>query len=142
MQNQAISSLETAVCLNPAREAYWYALGKRYGMNRSNFYDFVNIWLPLADKCYDMAVYCAPKNAQILLSVADYWVWRSQLLPIKDLPESKGSPLVFRNNGIQKFQGLFQQYLALKPRLEGRIRQCVGHLSARGSCFRYCTGRK
>jgi hypothetical protein len=121
IQNEAATSLETAVRLNPAREAYWYALGKRYSMNRSNFYDFVNSWLPLADKCYDMAVYCAPKNADILLSVADYWVWRSQLLPKKDSPMPKGSalskdsPLVFRNNGIQKFQGLFQRYLTLNP---------------------------
>ena len=115
VHNEAVASLKTAVRLNPARAAYWYTLGKCYGMNRSDFYDFVNIWLPLADKCYDMAVYCAPRNGEILFSIADYWVWRSQLLPILDSPVADDSQLVFRNTGIQKFQGLFQQYLALKP---------------------------
>jgi len=115
INKEAATSLETAVRLNPAREAYWYTLGKCYGMNRSSFYDFVNIWLPLADKCYDMAVYCAPRNGETLFSVANYWVWRSQLLPILDPPVADDSQLVFRNTGIQKFQGLFQRYLALNP---------------------------
>jgi O-antigen ligase len=111
----SVQSLRQAIALNPAHYKYWYALGKRFTVNRSNFYDFVNTWLPMADKCYDRAVFCAPKNDGILFSVADYWVWRSQLLPQKDIPVLRGSPQMFQQDGIQKFQDLFRRYLTLNP---------------------------
>jgi hypothetical protein len=37
------------------------------------------------------------------------------LLPKKDMPVLRGSPQVFQDDGIQKFQALFQRYLALNP---------------------------
>ena len=42
-------------------------------------------------------------------------MWRSQLLPKKDMPVLRGNSQMFQDDGIEKFQDLFQRYLALNP---------------------------
>ena len=76
---------------------------------------FLNKWLPLADQCYDAAIQYTPKDAYLLFNIGRYWVWRSQLLPKKDMPVLRGSSQLFQDDGIEKFQDLFQRYLTLNP---------------------------
>ena len=77
--------------------------------DRTSYYDFVNTWLPLADQCYDRAVFCAPKDRELLFKIADYWVWQSRLLAKKDGPVLRGSGEMFREDGIIIFQHLFKK---------------------------------
>ena len=62
-----------------------------------------------------MAIQSAPKDAYLLFNIGRYWVWRSQLLPKKDMPVLRGSSQLFQDDGIEKFQDLFQRYLTLNP---------------------------
>ena len=66
---------------------------------------YLNKWLPLAEKCLDTAIICAPMDSVILFYVAWYWVWRSTILPDEDAKQA----------GIRKFQKYFKRSLALKP---------------------------
>ncbi len=101
----AISSLQKAVQLNPAKGAYWCKLGERYASKRYDAYYYVEKWLPLADQCFDEAIRCEPSNDNMLFRVALYWVWRSRL-----------SSDEMKEEGIQKFQTLFQRSLNIKPK--------------------------
>jgi len=115
-----VESLEKAVQLNPARGIYWYELGKHYSLRIYDPYSYLKKWLPLTEKCFDMALQCAPKDANMLFEVAWYWVWRSSLLPSKnsDLLVGKNSvrkSIQFQEEGIYKFQQLFQRSFSLDP---------------------------
>ena len=108
---EAKKSLEQAVRRNPASGILWYNLGKIYSLNKYDLFDYLEKWLPLADKCFDAGIKCAPKDEHILFNVAWYWVWRARLLPER---KEEGSTL-FREHGIHKFQQYFQRLLALNP---------------------------
>ena len=112
---EARKSLEQALRLNPARGILWYNLGYIYSFKRHDLTQYLNTWLPLADQCFDAAIQYAPKDTYLLFNIGRYWVWRSQLLPKKDMPVLRGSSQMFQDNGIKKFQGLFQRYLTLNP---------------------------
>jgi len=109
-RDQAIKSLKKALELNPASATYWQSLGEEFRLNSFDSYKYLNTFLPLADKCNDMAVLCSPSNSHILFNAGWYWVWRARLLP-----ESKGNPAINRTDGIEKFQSLFKKSLTLNP---------------------------
>lgn len=114
---QIISSLEKAVQLNPARGIYWYYLGKRYSFKSYDPYDYVNKWLPLAEECFDTGIYCAPLDRNMLFDVAWYWVWRASMLNEEaQSDETRKSRILFQEEGIKKFQQLFQRSLDVNPR--------------------------
>ena len=126
---QVISNLEEAVRLNPARGIYWYDLGKRYSFKSYDPYNYVNKWLPLAEECFDTGIYCAPIDANMLFDVAWYWVWWSSMLDEED-PRFKAKGLrrkgesdkkgkgriLFREDGVRKFQQLFRRSMDINPR--------------------------
>ena len=128
---RVIASLERAVRLNPARGIYWYDLGKRYSFKSYDPYGYLNKWLPLAEECFDVGIYCAPMDANMLFDVAWYWVWRSHLLNegAKSSPEEwpsdstgqakqkaeRDERILFREDGIRRFQQLFQRSLDINP---------------------------
>ncbi|MFC1812260.1 O-antigen ligase family protein [Thermodesulfobacteriota bacterium] len=119
---RAIKSLENAVRLNPARGIYWYELGKRYSLKDYDSLNYLNRWLPAADACFDMGIYCAPKDADMLFHVAWYWVWRSGLFPRNNEPvsseervASQQKPIRSQEDGVLKFLRLFQRSLLLNP---------------------------
>lgn len=132
----AIINLEQAVLLNPARGSYWFDLGKRYSFRSYDAEEYLVKWLPLAETCFDMAVWCAPLDSNILFDAAWYWVWRSRMLssqdtpkvtqpenrPLKNVRPNVRSNVRSREAGIQKFQKLFQQSLEINP---GRWRQAA-----------------
>ncbi len=99
---KAIASLETSVKLNPAAGESWYALGKSYSMRVYDTDEYTDKWLPLAEHCFDMAVFSSPNDDAVLANVAGYWVWRSKTF---------GQP-----ENIGKFQQLFRKALSLNPR--------------------------
>ncbi len=76
----AIASLKEAVRLNPANGIYWYNSGKCYSFKSYDPYRYVNKWLPLAEECFDVGIYCAPNDSDMLFDVAWYWVWRASML--------------------------------------------------------------
>ncbi|CAN2049715.1 ABC-2 type transport system permease protein [Candidatus Magnetomoraceae bacterium gMMP-13] len=78
----AITNLEKAIQLNPANAYYWFYLGKTYSFkNYDNTVNYLNQWLPMAEKCFDQALAYSPYNDNILFDTASYWVWRSRMLP-------------------------------------------------------------
>jgi O-antigen ligase len=99
---EAQKSLEQAVRRNPSNGMLWYELGNIYVSGEYDLFDYLNKYLPLADDCFDTAIKCAPKNKNILFNVAWYWVWRANMLPV-------------RETGIHTFQHYFQRSLALNP---------------------------
>ncbi len=113
--DEAIKSLRQAAWLNPAKAIYWFELGRLYARSRPDFHGFVNVWLPKADACYAMAVRCAPKDAELLFYIADFWVWRSRLLPEKKAPVLRGNQERYQKDGVRIFQDLYQRYLRIKP---------------------------
>ena len=112
---EAAKSLEDALRRNPTRGMLWYNLGYIYSFKRHDLTEYLNTWLPMADQCYDAAIQCAPKDAYLLFNIGRYWVWRSQLLPKKVLPVLRDGRQFFKDDGIEKFQDLFQRYLVLNP---------------------------
>jgi len=118
----ALASLEKAVRLNPAREHYWFNLGKRYSFKSYDPYSYVKQWLPLAEASFEQAVKNAPNDSNILFDVAWYWVWRSGLFSKKSGTDAPTNGRVSQKEGIAKFQKLFKRSLALKP---GRWKQAV-----------------
>ena len=113
---EAKKSLEQAVSLNPAQGILWYRLGTIYSANKYDLYDYLDKWLPLADECYDEGIKCAPMDAAILFNTARYWVWRARLLPEMRTAESENNnSVLYRKDGIQKFQQYFQRSLAINP---------------------------
>ena len=112
---EAKKSLEQALRLNPARGILWYDLGYIYSFKHHDLTEYLNTGLPLADACFDMAIQWAPKDAYLLFNIGRYWVWRSQLLPKKILPVLRNGQQLFQEDGIEKFQDLFQRYLVLNP---------------------------
>jgi len=73
-------SLEQAVRRNPAMGILWYNLGRNYAFATDDMFDYVNKYLPLADRCFDLAVLCAPMDEYMLLNAGRYWVWRARML--------------------------------------------------------------
>jgi hypothetical protein len=55
-RNEAIKSLKKALELNPASGVYWQVLGEEFRLASYDSYEYLNVYLPLADKCNDMAV--------------------------------------------------------------------------------------
>jgi tetratricopeptide (TPR) repeat protein len=111
-RNQAIESLIKALQLNPASATCWLSLGEEFRLSSYDAYKYLNYFLPKADKCYDMAISCAPENYHVLFNGGWYWAWRARLLP-----ESKENPPLNREYGIKKFQSLFNKSLTLNPAL-------------------------
>jgi hypothetical protein len=112
---EATKSLLQALRRNPTRGILWYNLGYIYSFKRHDLTEYLNKWLPLADQCYDAAIQYTPKDKYLLFNIGRYWVWRSQLLPEKVLPVLRDAQQLFQNDGIEKFQDLFQRYLVLNP---------------------------
>ncbi len=98
----AIANLEEAVKLNAANGYYWHDLGKTYSLRRYDAYEYITRWLPMADRCFDMAVHNAPNDAFILSNAAGYWVWRSKVFA--------------QEEHVGKFQQLFQKALFINPK--------------------------
>jgi len=113
---KATESLKTAIHLNPGQGTYWYELGENCASKRYAPYPYLNQWLPLADHCFEISIRCAPNDVNIISKVAKYWVRRSTMLPeTKDM--LSGDASFSREQGIQKFQRLFQHALRIRPNL-------------------------
>ncbi len=108
---QSVEGLQTSLRLNPAQPHAWYLLGRQYVRRREDISEYFDRWLPMADRCMDMSVSYAPRKESTLARAALYWTWRAAVLPA----ETSGDALS-RADGIEKFQGLFQQYLTVVPR--------------------------
>ena len=93
----------------------WYTLGYVYSLNRYDRLEYLKKWLPLAEDCFEEALKCAPRDKYMVFNIAKYWVWRSQLLP-KNLMSAPGDsrPETWEE-GVVKFQDLFQHYLTINP---------------------------
>lgn len=98
----------------PVSGAGWHLLGRLLARKTDDPVDYVNRWLPLADRCMDMAVRYSTNHEQRLFAIASYWVQRAGLLPASDrlAPETTGAD---RTAAIGRFQLLFQQALAIDP---------------------------
>ena len=89
----------------PPRVYFGLTWAEIYSSNSYDLFDYLNKWLPLADRCFDEAVQCAPKDDFILFNTAWYWVWRSRLLPEKEQEGQK----------IRRLEGEFATLTADKP---------------------------
>lgn len=116
MRNQfnqrVIESLEKSLRLNPAQPYAWYLLGRQFGRRDGNPAEYVDRWLPLADRCMDISVGYAPREESALARAAFYWTWRAATLPEAAVSDEG----MTRADGIRKFQELFRRYLTLMPK--------------------------
>ena len=105
---------------NPTDGIRWFELANLMKQMDDDPYAYLNRYLPAADKAYDVAVYCRPKDEVLLFQVADYWVWRSRILSDPELngPINTNTPqLLTRQQGIRIFQEKFRTLLLLNPSL-------------------------
>ena len=109
------NSLEQALYRNPAQGVGWYQLGNAYAQNRDDRYDYLKKWLPLAEACYNEALKCAPQDPYVLLNIARFWAWRSQLLPRDGMAWYANGLPATRVAAVGYFQELLQRYLRLEP---------------------------
>ena len=124
---KAIDALLHSLALNSTPSLNWYNLGNRFLVKDYDIDDYYDKWVPLADQCFDFAVKNEPSNADILFRIAKYWVWRSKKLEDKQSRQSgiekddrksalkPGTPVLCRKQGIEKFEALFQESLAINP---------------------------
>jgi len=115
INDSAIGFLEPAVRLNPGEARYWFHLGKRYSFRDADPVAYLDRWLPLADRCLDMAARCGASSAQVLFDVAWYWVWRASILPVGPGESAATRPVVTRQAAVNRFQALFSRSLAMQP---------------------------
>jgi O-antigen ligase len=115
MIERAVNHMEQAVSLNPATGGYWWILGKSYQDKRYDVEGYISRWLPLADDCYDAALSWMPNNTSLLSYTGWYWVWRSKILSSdgETPPKSRLSTGMTREEGIRKFQHLFQRLFSI-----------------------------
>jgi len=110
----AIKSLLNAIIINPAFGVYWHYLGRLLSLNKSDTGEYFDKWLPLADICYENGVRNSRNDVDILFNSARYWVWRSQMLQKgDDFLSALKTRTISRGEGIEKFQGLFEQAILL-----------------------------
>lgn len=102
---KTLLNLEKALQDNPGWGKNWYLLGKCYALQREDAYRYLGKWLPLAEQCFEQGLKRLPCDADMLFSVAGYWVWRSSILADDG----------FRGKSIKKFQKLFKRSLAIRP---------------------------
>lgn len=135
---QAIAGIKQALHLNPTQGNYWHKLGQAYTVRR--LYDTSEseaYWLSLADYCYDAAIQYSPRDVHMMFQIGLYWIWRSKLLPLAedcqlspDDCQLKGSPVMTREQGIRKFQQIFQRVLYFDPsRCQGAAELVRRHYS-------------
>ncbi len=114
---KAVQLYKGSIRLNPVSGDIWYKLGKMY---TKRFYDpdnYLNWWLPLAERCFEFVVTFDPGDETMLIDVASYWVQRSLMLPETGgdrLSGDKSLP-VNQKQGIDKFQQLFKHALRIDP---------------------------
>ncbi|MBT7087033.1 MAG: hypothetical protein HN931_12760, partial [Desulfobacterales bacterium] len=116
----AIKSLLNAIIINPAFGECWYYLGRLLSLNKSDTEEYFDKWLPLADICYENGVRNSRNDADILFNSARYWVSRSQMMQKENdfLSTLKTGTMSIeegmkKEDGIKKFQGLFEQAILL-----------------------------
>jgi len=126
--DEAIINLEDGLNLNPAQGYQWNNLGESYALK--HHYDtednLRDHWLPLADKSFDISIQFTPNETYMYSKAAEHWVWRSTFLPeAKDVSEIKsGESLFSREDGIRKFQSLYQKVLEAEPdKWKGAVEQ-------------------
>jgi len=134
INEEIIKNLEKAVSLNPANGLYWYDLGLRYSYKSYDGNEYLTKWLPMADAAFERAIHFRPHDAYELYNIGRYWVWRSSILPEAEDESSpvkyashftgqaklkaqssklKGKDQRSREEGIDKFQGLFRRSLEI-----------------------------
>ncbi len=122
INEEIIKNLEKAVSLNPANGLYWYDLGLRYSYKGYEGNEYLTRWLPMADAAFERAIHFRPHDAYELYNIGRYWVWRSCALPEAEDESSKlkaqssklkGKGQWSREQGIDKFQGLFRRSLEI-----------------------------
>jgi len=140
--DEAILNLEKGLNLNPAQGYQWHELGESYALKRH--YDtedsLKDHWLPLADKSFDISIQFTPNETYMLSKAAEYWVWRSTFLPeatktsevlkTSEVFGKRGESLFSREDGIRKFQMLYQKLLEAEPdKLKGAVEQIQKYYS-------------
>lgn len=110
--HRAVESLEKSLRLNPAHPYAWHLLGRQFVRRDEDPAEYMDRWLPLADRCMDISVGYAPRDEPTLARAARYWAWRAATLP----EAARAGEGMTRAGGIRKFQELFQRYLTLMPR--------------------------
>ena len=125
---KTIDALLHSLVLNPTPALDWYNLGNRFLAKDYDIDNYYDKWVPLADRCFEFAVKNEPSNADILFRIAKYWVWRSKKLEEGQSEEiggekgdresflKPGTPVLYRKQGIERFEELFQRSLAIDPR--------------------------
>ena len=106
--------LRKAIQLNPANGSYWLDLGNIYSLKKEDAYTYLKKWIPLADNCFNMAVYFSPKDVNILFGAARYWVWRSNIhSKLNDQGLSTPEDSLNRKKMIDRFQSHFKTAIKL-----------------------------
>jgi hypothetical protein len=136
INEEVITNLEKAISLNPANGLYWYDLGLRYSYKGYAGDEYLTKWLPMADAAFERAIHLRPHDAYLLHNTGRYWVWRSSTLleaegslmespvggPQSGIPQGKQSSKAVvssqwsREQGIDKFQGLFRRSLEIEKK--------------------------
>ncbi|MBF0449523.1 MAG: hypothetical protein HQK75_02370 [Candidatus Magnetomorum sp.] len=96
----------------------WHDMAKWYRTQDKDPVNHMKLYLPHADVCYEIASFLAPKNTQIVLDTALYWVWRSQMLETlstTSLSETQQRIPKTQDQGIRYFQNKFQTVLNQNP---------------------------
>jgi len=117
-KNLARAALLSRISENPADGSRWFELGNLMKQSDDDPYAYLHLYLPAADKAYDIAVYCRPADEALLFQVAGYWVWRSRILSDPDPAGEINTdihPLLTRQQGIRIFQEKFRRLLQLNP---------------------------
>ena len=136
INEKIIKSLEKAVSLNPVNGIYWYDLGVRYSYKVYEGNEYFTMWLPKADKAFELAEYFRPNDAYMLYNLGWYWVWRSttvrkgedgrlieaqssKLKAERQKPSAsslKPQAVFYREDGSKKFQELFKRSLEINKK--------------------------
>ncbi len=112
-------ALEDRLLRAPGSGRSWLDLAGIYEHMEDDPLQMIQIWLPLADRCYDRAVVWRPRDAEVLFAAASYWARRAAMLPeVKEAEavsgDGPGIPAT-RQEGVRRFQVLFQEALRIDP---------------------------
>jgi hypothetical protein len=98
--------LSRALLHNPTDARDWVDLGRVLAQERGDPYAYLTRQLPLAERCFAMAVHWAPADPAVLMAAAGFQVVRSRLLPPGE-----------RQDAVALYQSWYRKALVLRPGL-------------------------
>ncbi len=122
--NEAIVQyLEKTARLNPVSWKVWFRLGGRYVYREYDAYNYINRWLPLAERCFEMAMRLNPRNSGMFTYIGRYWLWRSSIPASHGTKGDSPAPTVRQlgEPARKKFQAIFRHVLRLDPQVWKKV---------------------